>query len=222
MSEAKGYLPPGSEVKYPSYYDIPRPAELAEFAELRKTVLEANQKEFIDRISSNPIPDSEELSAGAYRELIEPQCRKAVFEMRRKGYDTKSSGFGTSNSQVVDGYLPLDQAAVDALVHKGFFVYEVGVNSPSIMFRPLSADIEEITHTWDELAALLPDLGTPAPPRFTTRNGFNDWIVRQYAHLGVTKSFFWQPHGSNQVSELKPSSCLDPIESGRDVAAVMR
>ncbi|MCR4314029.1 MAG: hypothetical protein NUV84_02160 [Candidatus Uhrbacteria bacterium] len=185
--ENERFRSPERRLNIPNYYDLPKEEELQEFKNLREVILRERDKEVVKRISSNPIPDEEELSAGAYRELLEPQCRKAIFEMRRKGYDTASSGFGSGNTQVVDGLFPLDQPTVDELVKKGYVVYEVGVNSPSIQFRPSTPDIEVITNTWDELAKLLPDLGAPARPHCSSLDSFSDEVLGLCRHLGLQK-----------------------------------
>src|ERR1700759_442476 len=72
---------------------LDRLTELRKFKQLRLNVLAAQETLITQRVMTNPIPDEEEFSAGAYREQIEPQCREAIFAMRRKGYRTGSSGF---------------------------------------------------------------------------------------------------------------------------------
>lgn len=82
-------------VDIPDYSDLSDEETLPEFASLREKVLKEQKEEVKKRRSSNPAPDEEEISAGVYREAIEPQCREAIFTMRRKGYDTWSSGFNS-------------------------------------------------------------------------------------------------------------------------------
>lgn len=170
----------------PNYWDLPREEARPEFTELRKRVLRENEKEIIGRIASRPEPDQEELSAGAYREMIEPQCRDAIFLIRRKGYDTCSSGFGTGGTQVVDGISSLTQRDVDTLTQHGCIIYRPG--SLTIRFRPETPDIERITARWNELADLLPDLKTPARPLCSSRDEFYNEVIAQCRGLKIRKT----------------------------------
>lgn len=158
-------------INVPSYLDLPEEEELQEFIELRERVLREQKDELRQRVATNPVPDDEELSAGAYREEIEPQCRKAIFTIRKKGYDTFSSGFGTGNNQVLDGIFKLDQNTIRLLKNNGYLVYRVG--GLSVSFRPQNADIVEITQKWNRLAELLPELGYSARPHNKSLQEFN-------------------------------------------------
>lgn len=144
-------------------------AEMAKFAQLRLDVLATNEELITKRILTNPIPDTEELSAGAFREQIEPQCRSAIFELRRKGYRTASSGFGSVEipgiryhfsgaQQVVDGgFSDVPNAVAEALENEGYFRRYGGLG-----FYPVRADLELVTTQWDRLADMMPDTGQPA------------------------------------------------------------
>ena len=61
--------------------------------ELRKAAIEQSEVDFGNRLSENLYASDEELRAGVYKELLEPQVREAVFALRQKGYDTFESGF---------------------------------------------------------------------------------------------------------------------------------
>jgi len=68
-------------------------AVYAAFAKMRKQVHEAMAVELAAREAANHVPTQEELSAGLFREMLEPQVRQAVFTLRQKGYPTYESGF---------------------------------------------------------------------------------------------------------------------------------
>lgn len=165
-------------VNIPDYSDLPDEETLPEFSSLREEVLREQKKEVEKRRSSNPTPDEDELSAGVYREAIEPQCREAIFTMRRKGYDTCSSGFSFGkkfgNRQVLEGNLEFDQPTVELLKEHGYIVYTTSLWSGyhSLNFRPQNPDLQEITAKWNKLADLLPDLGQPALPHIRSEEDF--------------------------------------------------
>ncbi len=167
-----------SALDIPSYSDLPDEETLLEFASLREKVLREQIEEVEKRRASNPTPDEEELSAAAYREQIEPQCREAIFKIRRKGHDTWSSGFSSGNKfgnrQVLEGDLKFDQPTVRLLKKNGYVVYRTGLlGYHSLNFRPQNPDLQEITAKWNELADLLPDLGHPALPHVRDSEDYN-------------------------------------------------
>lgn len=168
-TELEGNQNSSSALDIPSYSDLPDEDTLLEFASLREKVLREQKEEVEKRRSLNPIPNEEELSAGAYREEIEPQCREAVFVMRRKGYDTWSSGFSFGNKfgnrQVLEGNLKFDQPTRELLKKHGYIVYTTKWERyHSLNFRPQNPDLQGITAKWNKLADLLPELGHPALP----------------------------------------------------------
>jgi len=81
----------------PGWEEIPHEKDLPEFQRLRRNVHAQREKEFLHRIETNPDPTEEEYDIDAYFEEIEPQCREAILKMRKKGYETYSSGFGSDN-----------------------------------------------------------------------------------------------------------------------------
>jgi hypothetical protein len=87
------------------------------FTELRQQTHAQIEQETAERVKTNPTPSDEEINAGAFPELLEPQVRDAVFEMRKKGYATESSGFGgeTGEVQSIDGYFEIDPKTEKAL-----------------------------------------------------------------------------------------------------------
>lgn len=181
MSGIESEFEPKDRVGKFERYDIPDEENLPEFDKLRKTVLVQREKDFYERIKTNPVPSEEEKNIDAYREEIEPQCRDAIFKMRKKGYRTYSSGFGRGNKQIVDGVFEgINTDVTKFLKSKGYFVYIVEPNpgyASSIAFRPKNADINEITNRWNELADLLPDLGHVSEP-ITPKTRFNDELEK--------------------------------------------
>lgn len=173
-------------LEVPMWFDMPHEDRLPEFERLRQLVLEERRMEVLNRYKTRRKPSEEELSAGAYWEQIEPQCREAIFAMRRKGYSTRSSGFGAGNNQVVDGDLKgMGMDTVELLVGKGFSVSTPGGGDIIIAFRPAHADIHEITARWGELAELLPSLDQIAIPHTNDFEEFYQhiWLCEPYLRL---------------------------------------
>ncbi len=153
-------------------YDADK-AQGENFQALRETAHEEMDADLGARLRANPVPTEEEIMAGAFREMIEPQVRDAVFAMRRKGYATQSSGFGGENGelQVIDGYFDIDPETEEAIRSLGVEVRrgeETGISLSEayaeLRFRPVRADLEEIKETWRQVVALLPPKDRPAPP----------------------------------------------------------
>src|SRR5688572_1790728 len=68
---------------------------------LRRKTRETMKLELEERLRRDPEPTTEELSQGAFEQMIEPQVRDALRVMRRKGYSTTSSGFNSLDAQSV-------------------------------------------------------------------------------------------------------------------------
>lgn len=60
---------------------------------LRQRTLKVMKLEVNNRKLSRKLPNWDEFMAGAYIEQLEPIVRDAILVMRRKGYNTNSSGF---------------------------------------------------------------------------------------------------------------------------------
>jgi hypothetical protein len=158
------------------------------FQRLRQEVLASVDRETQERIAQNPTPTEEELRAGAFREMVEPQCRDAVFAMRQKGYATESSGFGGEHGEVqqVDGNFEIDAETEERLRALGVTVHrsgDVGTILPwaaALRFTPDAADPNAMKAKWDAIAALLPDRGTPTDPSIS--GGTEDFIRERAPH----------------------------------------
>ena len=73
--------------KFPNF-NAEREKLFEELDKLREEAHAQIEKETEERIKNNPKPSEEEILAGAFREMIEPQVRNALFEMYKKGYGT--------------------------------------------------------------------------------------------------------------------------------------
>ena len=128
---------------------------------LRKDVKSGSVDEVFQRVEHDPVPTKEELSMGAYAEMIEPQVRDAVFMIRKKGYNTVSSGFNDLNIQSV--YFSerihdaLSQETIRKIESAGAEVKENGIS-----FSCDEADLEKIKQQWRAIAELVPDRGIEA------------------------------------------------------------
>lgn len=161
------YLDPATEEKEQAYREFLRAME-----DLRARTHEEMEREFTERIASNPKPTEAELRVGAFKEALEPQVRDAIFEFFRKGYTTSSSGFYGGGRQAVDGPFVIDDETRRKLGEIGVKVenaYEVGLPGHGdgwsrVEFRPEKADRHEIKSVWDAVAMLLPEKAAPAAP----------------------------------------------------------
>ncbi len=147
--------------------------------------------------------------AGAFREMIEPQARDALFEMYKKGYSTESSGFGGEDSeyQQIDGYFELDdetkkkleEAGVKILKGKDIGLPGFGDNYTFIRFFPKEADADKIKEKWDEIASLLPQKANLASPSIS---GASDDFRKQFApeRIDIEKTVLEKQLASGEFS----------------------
>lgn len=145
-----------------------------DFASLRLEAHKQMDREVLARLRENPIPSEEEILVGAFREMIEPQVRDALFEFNRKGYSTESSGFygAVGEMQCIDGYFEIDDATKVRIEELGGQVLkgkDVGLSGQHeqytyIRFYPKHARRDEIKAKWDSIARVLPDRGMHAQP----------------------------------------------------------
>ena len=137
----------------------PEQEKLIAFQCLREKVHQEIEREVAVRIAGNPIHTEEELLAGAFREMIEPQVRDAVFECIRKGYTTESSGFGGDGEiQVIDGSFKIDYDTQESMKALGVEICEDDLHSgyTTILFRPRDPNLETIKAMWAKIVQLLP------------------------------------------------------------------
>lgn len=167
------------------------------FQRLREQIHKQVEIETEKRIKENPKPTEEEIMVGAFREMIEPQVRDAVFEFYRKGYSTESSGFGGEfgETQSLDGYFEIDEKTKEKMEVLGIKVLkgrDLGLPWENekytyIQFKPNNPDADEIKKKWDAIAALLPQREEPAQPSIS---GGSEDFRKQYAanHTDIEKA----------------------------------
>ncbi|HTK04109.1 MAG TPA: hypothetical protein VL500_00850 [Candidatus Eisenbacteria bacterium] len=131
---------------------------------LRRETHQAMREELEARLRNDPEPTPAELSQGAFMEMIEPQAREAMREMRRKGYATASSGFNSLDAQSMELSSPdlLDLTADEVAALEAAGV-RLSRGRRGFSFRVRKADLDQIKAMWNEVVALLPDLGRQAP-----------------------------------------------------------
>lgn len=188
----------------------PEQERIKRFEELRNKVHKQIEDETEVRIKNSPNPIEEEILAGAFREMIEPQVRDAMFEMYKKGYSTESSGFGGENSDIqqIDGYFKLDDETTNKLVSAGAQVLKgkdiglpgFGDNYTFIRFYPKEASIDKIKETWDKIVSLLPQKIKSATPSIS---GTSEEFRKKYAP-GRTDIEKTAIEKALQVSEFHP------------------
>ena len=133
-------------------------------ARLRKEVHEQMRQELNQRIKQNPAATKEELNMGAYQESIEPQVRKAVLNLRRKGYTAYESGFHGYATQKIG--FEKDHFDPDKLINR------LEIEGVDIKIKPNSIafsydhyfELDEIKQIWDQIKEVLPNLHKPAEP----------------------------------------------------------
>lgn len=135
----------------------------SQFTKLRHDTIEQKNKEFGERILTNPDPTDEELKMGAYKEEIEYQVRDAIIELRKKGYNTFESGFYGPEKQRIgfdekyfDNFVPsenLKRMAED----KGLSI-DVFPDAIELSYKKF-VEIEDIKYIWDKVVEELDDLG---------------------------------------------------------------
>ncbi len=156
---------------------------------MRELVFIDQYHELKDRLGVNPEPTDEEINMGAYTEEIEPQIRDAVIALRRKGYNTGSSGFWGHDhaGQAMDIATPIDDKTKAKLSE-----HMVEVTDRGIRFSPKNpSNIDEIKSAWDLVADILPDLGKHAEPaqnmgaeifRYATKHKIYDFYLQDWLY----------------------------------------
>ncbi len=137
-----------------------------QFAKLRREAIGVCSSELEERKKNGTPPSDEELSMGAFVEVIEPQVRDTVLALRRKGYNSFESGFYDFDTQeigfennVLERYSPSEDL-VDSL-EKEKVELIVEADSISLKFREFR-DIGIIKELWERVEKDLPDLGREA------------------------------------------------------------
>lgn len=139
----------------------PTKSFLDQMQALREEIHRQIEEEERVRTKYNPHPTEEELQIGAFREMLEPQVRDAIFTMIQKGYIPESSGFAGDNgeTQMIDGYFSIDEEPKKKIEALGVSVTSDegwGPHYTHIRFQPDTTDILTITDRWNQIVALLP------------------------------------------------------------------
>jgi hypothetical protein len=143
------------------------------------------------RLASDPTATAEELNMGAYKEELEPQVRDAILTMRRKGYNTGSSGFWGSDHvlQLMDMNTSIDKISLTSLAQQNINVSDAG----AISFRPENPeDIESITAKWNMIADILPDLGIHADPAQSSSAAVFRSAMNRECYDAYMEAWIWQ------------------------------
>ncbi|HEY4505864.1 MAG TPA: hypothetical protein VJJ24_00165 [Candidatus Paceibacterota bacterium] len=135
-----------------------------------------NWEEVRHRIAEDPVATDEEFSAGVYKEALEQQVRSAVFEFRRKGYNTIESGFkpgkisqsisfeevpGFALPPAIEAYLSPLGITVE-LKHYSNPAFHADRDIILLTLVDRVPTLEEWKSIWDEVARLMPDQGRSA------------------------------------------------------------
>jgi len=137
---------------------------------LRRDAINAAHQDLAQRIVFDQKATAAEISMGCYIEKIEPQVRKAVMDLRSKGYSTFSSGFDLDGQSIafeaedLKGY-ELPQNLVQEFLEKGVDLSLVG-NKICMTFYNFFT-LEQIVQFWEEISATLPALNREAPTCLT-------------------------------------------------------
>ena len=172
----------------PSNFSAEQKKLFEKLNQLREEAHAQIEKETEERKRDNPKPTEDEILAGVFREMIEPQVRDALFKMYKKGYSTESSGFGGENSDIqqIDGYFEIDEktkkelndAGAEVLKGKDIGLPGFGDNYTFIRFSPKEANTGGIKEMWDKIVSLLPQKAKPASPSIS---GASDDFRKQFA-----------------------------------------
>lgn len=138
------------------------------FEKLEHNVHTIMLNELKNRKLKNPKPDKIETRMGLFVEELEPQIRKAVLEMNKKGYSVDVSGFMNNPvDQMVEGDFNLEESAVEKLKTLGVIVETNPSGYTRLQFSPKEADIQKIKHQWNKIVSILPDKNRMADPSMT-------------------------------------------------------
>lgn len=174
-----------------------------------------------DRIANNPIPTEEEWNMGVYKEELEPQVRDAAMLMRRKGYNTGSSGFWGQDhiDQVMDIATPIDDNTKARLAE-----HNIEVINTVIRFTPEDpSNLESVKKTWDLIADILPDLGKHAEPALSAGADVFRHAMRHGKYNDYMETWIWETGALNgQMQPLTMTMINEGFSFGDDVYASAR
>ena len=156
-----------------------------------------------ERLQRSPLADNDEVSAGIYREELEPQVSEAVFSLRKKGYGTFQSGIYYNlekGSQFIDFTREdaefiknaLNNPALNELMRdEGVSVEtEDSGDRLSIILNPNNPrhDLAFWKKIWNIFAEAMPDRGFSATPPIEL-GSYKTFIDRQKAIRSGKKTY---------------------------------
>lgn len=179
--------------------------------------------ELQERLTNNPTPTDEEWNMGAYKEELEPQVRDAIMLMRKKGYNTGSSGFwGHEVEQAMDVATAIDDNSLARLADHNI---EVAVSATrTIRFKPKDrGNLQSIKKTWDMIADILPDLGQHADPAESVASDIFRYATKNGRYGDFMESWLWQKGALNgHMQPLTMTMLREGYSFGADVYAPAR
>ena len=124
---------------------------------LRNSALKMVELDVKKRVRTNPVPTQTEFNIGAFKEMIEPQAKDAIFKLFEKGYETTSSGFNDwyPEQQDLQGLFTVDNKTEIKLKNNGFEVIHPNQRWTMISWCSEN-DLKAMKKRWDFLAELLP------------------------------------------------------------------
>lgn len=128
-----------------------------QFERLDYSVQRSMEHDIKRRKISNPKPNKIESRLGLFIEELEPQVRKAVLEMIKKGYSIDISGSVTNTrDQLIEGDFRLDEKCIRKLETLNVTVETNPSGYTRLQFTPVDADIKKITKKWNTIVSYLP------------------------------------------------------------------
>lgn len=164
-------------------------------AQLRSSAYAQIKEDIRKRLEQNPIASEEELLAGVYWEMLEPQVREAIRILRGKGYSTFESGFDQIplGRQYI-GFQKGTRLEISEAMKQDLQEAEIDLDLISLEDReqitltprkPLGLDEWKII--WNHIAAGLVDTGKPAEASPVT---FRDLFLQKQEKIKHGESTF--------------------------------
>jgi hypothetical protein len=134
------------------------------FCELRETAIKQCEVDFNNKNNKGRLASEDEMNLGFWAEIIEPQIRNALLKLRRKGYNTKQSGFSILGekqfiSLTDQGFkdIKLPDSLLEDYALKGIII-SILPKKLLIEYKNL-ADLKTMTEVWDDIETYVPDQG---------------------------------------------------------------
>jgi hypothetical protein len=140
------------------------------FEKLKYSIQRKTEIDLKKRKSQKSHPTKEELGLGLFIEELEPQVRKAILILNKKGYSTDASGFMENPcDQMIEGDFSLDETTIQKLRKLDVEVETNPSGYTRLRFTAIEANISKIQKKWIAIASLLPDTNTNSSPSLTRK-----------------------------------------------------